>query len=402
MSGTGRPVFKRIHIIMKKNKERSIASLLKEKRNLWFLLLIPAAAMYLISVNNREAAENVFARESYRIYSETLSRINDIFPFSVLEIGVMLLVPLTLIATVIGILRIFIIRNQEKTAKVRVERGLRFLRNILLLGTVLLFWFMLGCGTNYYRYEFAEFSGLTIEKSSKEELAGLFAELVQKTNKARAELDLGEGEVFYSKLSFSEKAEEASKAMYRLGEEYEILEGYYPDIKPVLLSRVMSQFGITGMYSPFTVEANVNNDSPEYLRAMNACHELSHLRGFMREDEANYIGYLGCVGSDNAEFRYSGYVCALIHIGNKLYDADRDRYYELAAGYSDGVRLDMIAANEYWDSFRDTEIGETLSNAGESMNNAYLNANGIKDGTKSYGRFADLLLAEYRLRLKEK
>ena len=53
---------------------------------------------------------------------------------------------------------------------------------------------------------------------------------------------------------------------------------------------------------------------------------------------------------------------------------------------------DMIANSEYWKQFEDT----TAAQVGESMNNAYLKANKQTDGTKSYGRMVDLLLAEWR------
>ena len=47
---------------------------------------------------------------------------------------------------------------------------------------------------------------------------------------------------------------------------------------------------------------------PYYNIPHTICHELSHLKGFMREDEANFIGYLACIGSDSPDFRYSGYL----------------------------------------------------------------------------------------------
>jgi hypothetical protein len=53
---------------------------------------------------------------------------------------------------------------------------------------------------------------------------------------------------------------------------------------------------------------------------------------------------------------------------------------------------DMMAQSEYWKQFEDTVASEI----GESMNNAYLKANNQTDGTKSYGRMVDLLLAEWR------
>ena len=49
----------------------------------------------------------------------------------------------------------------------------------------------------------------------------------------------------------------------------------------------------------------------------------------------------------------------------------------------------------YWEQFEDT----VLSTAGEKMNDTYLKANSVEDGTKSYGRMVDLLLAERRKRL---
>ncbi|MFR5730890.1 MAG: DUF3810 family protein [Clostridium sp.] len=36
----------------------------------------------------------------------------------------------------------------------------------------------------------------------------------------------------------------------------------------------------------------------------------------MREDEANFIGYLACVSSENEAFRYSGYLTGWVYAGN--------------------------------------------------------------------------------------
>ncbi len=50
-----------------------------------------------------------------------------------------------------------------------------------------------------------------------------------------------------------------------------------------------------------------------------ACHELAHLRGFMQEQEANFIGYLAGTRSDSLEFNYSGYMLGWIYCTNALY-----------------------------------------------------------------------------------
>ena len=56
----------------------------------------------------------------------------------------------------------------------------------------------------------------------------------------------------------------------------------------------MSYADIAGMYFPFTVESNINADGPFFTIPATMGHEMAHQCGFMREDEANFIGYLAC------------------------------------------------------------------------------------------------------------
>ena len=365
--------------------------ILKQKRNL-ILLCWPLGLIILLLVrNNRDIAEYVFARGIYRVYGTAFSFINGLLPFSV---GEWLLIIFCLcVAAFPAVTLILVIKRKNRAATL-----ISCIRYLLMAGGVVFLWFMIGAGTNYYRYEFAAFSGLEVKKSSVDELYELCMELAEKTNAARKELNIEEGKTFTSALSDRERADEARKAMRKLSEEYDVLKGYYPYAKPVLFSRALSEFNITGVYFPWTVEANVNVDIPDYSRGAVLCHELSHLRGFMREDEANFIGYLACVGSDCAELKYSGYMMALIHAGNQLYSADKDRYSEVRSMYSEGVNLDLKENSEYWAQFKDTP----LSTAGEKMNNTYLKMNNVEDGTKSYGRMVDLLLAEWRKNRKDK
>lgn len=69
---------------------------------------------------------------------------------------------------------------------------------------------------------------------------------------------------------------DAVDTMKRLGTKYPALEGYYPKPKKLLVSGMLSWQGLTGVYSPFTVEANYNKDMTAYNVPFIACHELSH------------------------------------------------------------------------------------------------------------------------------
>lgn len=358
---------------------------LKQKRNLICLCWPVGFLCYILARCNSDIAEYVFARGIYRVYGFIMSFLTGFLPFSVAEWLLILFVLALVLYPFFCIIRI--VRSKEKLYT--VLDSLRLL--IMALGIVFL-WYMIGAGTNYYRYEFAEFSGLEVKKSSVDELYGLCEELLEKTNEARAALGISDEEIFVSSMTNRERASACRDAMEKLSEQYDVLKGFYPYAKPVLFSRAMSEFNITGVYFPWTVESNVNVDVPDYSKASTTCHELSHLRGFMREDEANYIGYLACVNSDSAELKYSGYMLALIVSMNKLYDADKDKYGTLRGKYNAGVSLDLIYNSKYWHQFEDT----VLSEAGEAMNDTYLKANNVTDGTRSYGRMVDLLLAERR------
>ena len=191
--------------------------------------------------------------------------------------------------------------------------------------------------------------------------------------------------------SFSALGGDAQEAFEALSEEYPLVTGGYGKPKPVLLSRLMSWCNITGVFFPFTFEANVNNDIPDYSIPSTMCHELSHLRGFMREDEANFIGYLACCRSDNPELQYSGLMLAFIHANNALYSADAATASAIYAELCEGTQRDLAANSAYWKQF-EGPVAEISS----SVNNAYLQANGQEEGVRSYGRMVDLLLAEQR------
>jgi len=160
--------------------------------------------------------------------------------------------------------------------------------------------------------------------------------------------------------------------------------------KPVLLSHFWSYTGITGLYNPLWVEANVNIDQPAYLLPAAAGHEIAHTLGFAREDEAGFISFLAGIAHPDPDYRYSSYADATIRLLNSLAAIDPDLYQETVAQIGDGLWRDIAAANDYWQQFEGP--AQETSN---SINDAYLKANLQTDGVHSYGRMVDLLLAWY-------
>ena len=150
----------------------------------------------------------------------------------------------------------------------------------------------------------------------------------------------------------------------------------------------MSYCNITGIYFPFTLEANVNIDVPDFSIPETMCHEMAHVNGIMREDEANFISFLSCINSDDDEFAYSGYIMAMIYTSNALYNEDKNKYNNFTVYMSEGVIRDLNAQSSYWERFK-TPVAETAA----SINDAYLKSNSQSDGIKSYGNMVDLTIA---------
>ena len=297
--------------------------------------------------------------------------------------------------------------------------------------------FALMCGLNYYRLTFAEDAGFELRESSTEELVALCENLATSMNEEReavaSAVSLSHNGVIHNAENavngevegadeslpdstldntdayaaipdefalaqggFEAYAVQAVEDMRSLAEIYPVLSRpLYSPPKPVLFSEELSYLDIAGMYFPFTVESNINVDGPFFTIPATMGHELAHQCGFMREDEANFIGYLSCKQSADPLTRYSGYSLAYDYALSALIRTDREAAVAVNDTLSKAVRADRVARAEYLKQFEGP-----VAEASNAANNAYLKANQQTDGTRSYGRMVDLLLAEARQEAK--
>lgn len=322
----------------------------------------------------------------YPVLVNTIGRFSSIFPFSLSEAGLYL-------AAVFCILNLLFL----------IKKPLAALSRLFFLACLLLFLYTAGCGINYYRTPFSYEAGMVMEQSSAGELYSLCLFLTEQINRTLTETDHSgdalkglypgqtEDTPLPSAAMLRELGMEGVKSMKGLGTAYPQLSGYYPYPKPLMNPRLLSIQQLCGIYSPFTIEANYNREMPYYNIPHTICHELSHLKGFMREDEANFIGYLACIGSDSPDFRYSGYLTGWVYAGNALAKADLEAYYGLYGRLAPEAARDLAWNNQFWDRF-DGKVAE----ASTQLNDRYLKANNQEDGVRSYGRMVDLMLAYYR------
>ncbi len=177
----------------------------------------------------------------------------------------------------------------------------------------------------------------------------------------------------------------------RLHEVYPIFIPFTSRIKPVILSEPMSYTHITGIYTFFTGESNLNVHFPDYTLPFTAAHELAHQRGFSRENEANFIAFLVCTRSDNPYTRYSGYVNMVEYLSNALYSADKTLWQKAIDTLDYRIRYEMQAYNDFYEKYKENKAAE-ISGA---LNDTYLKSQGQTAGTKSYGLVVDLAVSYY-------
>jgi hypothetical protein len=152
----------------------------------------------------------------------------------------------------------------------------------------------------------------------------------------------------------------------------------------------MSYLEITGIYTYVTGEANVNTAFPDYDVVFTSAHEMSHQRGVLRENEANFAAYAVCAESDDVNLRYSVALTMYEYISSALYRTNYERYREIALGLCDGAWDDMAASREVIQKYSDTIIGK-ISN---KVNDIFLKSNGTA-GVVTYGRVVELVVAYY-------
>lgn len=406
----------------------------KAKRRLYLLaLLLDLLALAANQLAARSSAfANAYSHYVYRVLSLGIGSVTGLLPFSVVE--------LLLYATILFVLFDFV-KQLHRAIRATAARPLRcFLGHLFLILSTLLVLYVFLCGINYHRTSFSQEAGLSLTLGEhgtvydEADLIALCDYLVTEINATEAQLaasatsdanadvlraptsaDAGTAEAsgtsgadgaaattievdgaFIGQTTETPKPSAAwlwhagrtgQRAMEKLGQRYHRLSGHYPFPKPILNTWLLSVQQTTGVYSPFTVEANYNRDIAYYDIPFTICHELSHLRGYMQEEEANFIGVLATIGADDLYFNYSGYVSAWVYAGNALARIDSTAFATLYGRINARTRQDMLYNNAYWKQFEGKP-----AEAHEKLNDTYLKIQGQATGVRSYGHVTDLML----------
>ena len=327
---------------------------------------------------------------------KVLSKISSALPFSLFEILIYICILSILIFLIYSI--IYIIR---KPRKILVYLKNSILNTISIVG-IIYFIFVILWGINYNRvdledslityYNSAEDKNIKNIDYDNDDLIKLYKFLIEKCNETRLKVSEDENNVMKCNLDYKDVLKRATNAYSNVSILNLNKKGIYATAKPILNSNLLCYTGITGIYSPFTGEANINVSSPDIYIPFTTLHEMAHQRGYASEDEANFLAYLACINNKDYDFQYSGYILALKYTSSALAKIDYNSLINANRNLSQSVINDLNNSNEFWRQY-EGKVNEVSDN----INNNYLKANGIKEGTISYSKIVNLLLTYYSL-----
>lgn len=117
-------------------------------------------------------------------------------------------------------------------------------------------------------------------------------------------------------------------------------------------------------------------------------HEMTHAKGVSRENEANITAYVLCIRSRDVYLCYSGLMSAAAVTLNALPEEDFKTLYDRLLPQ---IQQEYRNASEHYDKYEGI-----IDEISEFFNDLFLKANGVQDGTMSYGRTVESLVELYR------
>ena len=345
-------------------------------------LLCAAALMLRIGGRLVSGFADFYIGHTNAFWVNTLGRLSSIFSFSLVEILIYMLI----FSVVCWLLSLLILAcGGRKAVLLKVlKKGISI---ALPLAALIFFLFESNEDIGFYRTPFASHYGYGSGSYSTEELAEVCEMLAGEINRCADSVNRGEDGIMVCDIGVRERVKEG---MMRLGKEYDWLSGMYSTPKPVLLSELMSYTNMAGIFSAYTMEANYNADMTQYNLPFSISHELAHVKGILRENEANFIAYLNCRNAQDSDIYYAGMLSGWVYCGNELIKRDKNLWLWEKIYYTldERARNDLRANNEFWASYKGK-----VSEAAESFNDSYLKGRGQTEGTLSYDRVVDLIVS---------
>jgi len=324
--------------------------------------------------------ERYYSEGIYLWICRVLHPIFNLFPFSVGDV---------LYLAVIGLMIYFFIKMIRLIFKKLFKQAGMLLLGIIISFQAAILTFYLLWGINYYRPSAAERLNLPDSDYTTAQLVALTHLVIDSANATRARLNP-------SDLQQSDKTIQrtATSAVLVLSGRSKDFLTYSPKVKSSLFTPIINYLGTSGYYNPFTTEAQMNYAMPVFLKPFVACHEMSHQMGYGPEDEANFVGFLAGIKSNDRLLQYSAWHEAVDECMRDLMFRDTVLHKKMKLLVSPAVHGDFVAERDFWLSYENKV--DVISSI---FYDNFLKANNQPQGLATYNRMVRLVMALYNKKL---
>nr|WP_068887204.1 DUF3810 domain-containing protein [Pedobacter panaciterrae] len=341
------------------------------------ILLGITILVYLFGISSNRV-EHFYAEGFYRVTSVVQRAISGLIPSPIGDFLYLLLV-FYILRSIYLFYRKLKAKQLKRTDRLVVPlQALNFL--LLLYLTFKILW-----GLNYSRIPIARQLGIRNEKYNTPELVQLGKYFINKVNELQ---NITRNDYNINDLKINAKA-----GYDKLAKKQVFFKYSSPSVKPVLNSWIITRLGTEGYYNPVSGEANLNMRLPAINLPFVTCHEIAHQLGVAREDEANLVGYLVAIHSDDPIFRYSAAYAMLKSILFEIRVKSPEDFDQLFKTINPVTLKDLETDKKFWQAY-----SGDLSEYFGAIFDRFLKLNDQPKGTNSY---QDIVLWLYNIHKKE-
>ncbi len=362
---------------------RKLGKFLKAAAFLSFALALASGILRFCFSKNAWAAE-AFYRYVSRYLQAVAAKATSILPFSLAE-TIIILLPFVIITVLV--LSVYHLVKRD-TYKLKCTVVCIFTAVCLVFSN-----FMLNLSILYCRPSLSELSGLDESGISSDELCASSVYVIHKLGEC---VDSGAFRYDISGASvnpygYEELDRRIEAAFDKFAEANKWVSPFGAKSKIIALSDLMTYTHISGIYTQYTGEANINVNYPDHIVCATMAHEKAHQRGIAPEDEANLVAFFVLAESGDPYLEYCGYMSIFSDLTTDCYKAAPEYYvYNIAPLVPKEVNNDFEAYARFFEKYTESEAAQVADTA----NNAYLRLNGEEHGVESY-HMTSGLVAKY-------
>lgn len=334
--------------------------------------------------------------DNYRKYvfvhiSSIFSRITNIFRYSVGEVMITMGVFIVLMGLIIFIAGFMKYKWLKSLRRIYFKIVVYIL--IFIYATETLNCFVLYHTTTIENTLYKDID-LSSDISDGERLINVYNTVVDNINKLSSKMKRDSDGDLIKNYNYGE----CKAALRNISDRFTCLSGYYPSPKEIYYSDIMTQQYLAGIYFPFSMEANYNKLMYISNMPSTICHELSHLKGYIRENEANYLSFVACIESDNEFIQYSGYLSVFYYLLDDIEtyatEEEKANMHKIdKRAYDDTIFVKEDVFNEIEE--KSLVSTDTLSDATDKFIDSNLKINGVSSGMDNYNEVVKLLIYYY-------